>query len=164
MFFGLIGEENISKVNANLLVYNPATWAEWTKGTGVTGDITGLELTSTVSVYVNASMANLNTKINTKHGVLYNVVSKDIVSNLNLTKICGADAVMPSIIGNNKYVFASTSNTILVKTFQVFIYEASSGLKIKLKDIRLFELPVGSQIESDFNTMTADQLNIKYPF
>src|SRR5690606_9978384 len=33
-----------------------------------------------------------------------------------------------------------------------------------IKDIRIFELPAGSEIENDFETMTADELAIKYPF
>jgi hypothetical protein len=38
------------------------------------------------------------------------------------------------------------------------------GLKIKFKDIRMYELPVGSQIAIDFANDTADVLNAKYPF
>jgi hypothetical protein len=38
------------------------------------------------------------------------------------------------------------------------------GLNVKIADIRIFELPSGSQIESDFTNLTADQLAVKYPF
>ena len=47
----------------------------------------------------------------------------------------------------------------------MFIESASvtSG-KVNFKDVRIFELPTGSQIESDFTNLTADQLNTLYPF
>ena len=36
--------------------------------------------------------------------------------------------------------------------------------RFELKDFRIFELPVGSQIEQDFESMSVDELAVKYPY
>jgi hypothetical protein len=71
--------------------------------------------------------------------------------------------VFSSILGNNKIVITS-SVTILHNVLSIYCQPDTAGNKIKLKSIRLFVLSVGSQIALDFANLTADQLNIKYPF
>ena len=48
----------------------------------------------------------------------------------------------------------------------VYIFHRQTQLELvqKIEKFRIFELPTGSQIESDFNTKTADELAILYPF
>jgi hypothetical protein len=150
----------------SLVAYTPSTWAEWTKDTGVIGDSTGLEWTADGTNFKNG-MINATLKSTTKYGVLYNVVSSTLVGNMTMRTWSGNQLVGQSIsktIGNNKLTFTTPSGMTDDKIGFYSINTEPSGNKIKLKDIRVFELPVGSQIESDFNTLTVDQLAAKYLF
>ena len=66
-------------------------------------------------------------------------------------------------VGNKKLVFTTKENISINKLFQLFQRSQSSG-EIAFQDIRLFELPAGSEIENDFNTLSADELAQKYPY
>lgn len=151
----------------NELNYNPSTWSEWIKPTGVIGDSTGFEITANGSSYVITSIPT-NLKTSTKYGYLVNVVSNTIstLSKFNMANSRTSTNIwnLGTLLGNQKFIDtskASISNNSLV--FAADPTEAN-GNKIKLKDIRVFELPTGSQIESDFTNLTADQLNLKYPY
>ena len=67
-------------------------------------------------------------------------------------------------VGNKKVVI-NTNSTITINKLRFHTaWSNPAGSKLKLRDIRMFELPAGSQIEADFNTMTADQLAAAYPY
>ncbi len=69
---------------------------------------------------------------------------------------------MGNTVGNKKLVFTTKEN-ISDKSFQLLQFSQSSG-EIAFQDIRLFELPPSSEIEADFETLTADELAQKYPY
>lgn len=147
----------------NELAYNPSTWAEWTKSADVTTDATGVEFT--LGGYV-AITKECVIKANTKYCLLLHVVSNAMeANNIVTTSITGYSIIIASkgTIGDVKVVVTSSSTNN--DKFEIKRYEeVDDGLKIKMKDIRLYECPVGSQIAWDADNLTADQLNAKYPF
>lgn len=146
----------------NEVVYNTDTWAEWSKS-GAICDATGAEITSN-GVDWKSITAPTSIKLSTKYGFLCYVVSS------SLTQIFrgGGDTALPpftigSTVGNQKAVVTSKA---VITTNSLIIYPNNTepaNNKIKIRDIRVFELPTGSQIESDFANLTADQLAVKYP-
>lgn len=157
--------DRVNTYPENMVKYNPVTWSEWTKILGATTDSTGLTLTADGT---NAMIAytNTNLKVSTKYGILYNVVSSTVdASTFAITSGTGAfsatNLTTPSV-GNNKHV-ATTPSSIANNLHKIVLTPQTTGKAIKTKDFRIFELPTGSQIESDFTNLTADQLAIKYP-
>ena len=148
----------------NELVYNPGTWAEWTK-TNAVGDSSGLELT--VFNELTDAYILTNLKANTKYGILLNVVLNELTFTF-ITEL-GAFQVnqllVPAGATGNKKVVLTTLSNITNNRFYIKRSELESApKKIKLKDISVFELPAGSEIEADFTNLTADQLAVKYPW
>jgi len=149
----------------NELDYTYATYAEWTK-VGAVGDSTGLAITCSATTAASALISTV-VKASTKYGLLFNIVSnalsaQKIQIDNNLT---GAliDVITTGITGNKK-VTLTTQATITIN--QLKLLQDALGdntLVVKIKDLCLFELPTGSEIESDFTNMTADQLTLKYP-
>ena len=151
----------------NELNYNRDTWAEWTKTTGVTGDSTGLELVADNTNEKRSTIAT-NLKGSTKYGILFNVQNNTLaVVNLNAySSLTGSSFTIANkgITGNAK-VIITTQTTIATNNLTIYISSSEpTGNKIKIRDIRLFELPAGSEIEADFETLTADELAQKYPY
>lgn len=155
----------------NELNYNPNTWAEWVVPTedipNITKDSTGITFTSPNNEVIYAALS-ANIKVSTKYGFLFNVVS---VNAPTCPILFGggsegskqfAGTSIPKVVGNNKLIVTSYAN--LGKNTYIQMSPGSPGETVKLKDIRVYELPAGSQIETDFNTLTADQLAVKYPF
>lgn len=165
-FYGykMCHSDGVSPYQVSEVPYNSTTWAEWTKSSGVVGDSSGLEITASNPSYQTTTLPT-NCKVSTKYGVLYNVVSNTFINTLITTGGAFSYVAIPSGLGNNKVILTSiasiTSNYFGV---QNGVNTEPTGNKIKLKDIRLFELPTGSQIETDFNTLTADQITAKYMF
>lgn len=146
--------------------YTPSTWAEWTKPVSITGDATGMEITLTGNSYDFASIPTA-IKPSTKYGVLVVGVSGDYLNTVGLDSnaTCFSTALTwQHGVGNKKIVATSkatiTANYLAFGNFALGV----NGQKAKIKDIRIFELPVGSQIEADFTNLTADQLAAKYTF
>jgi len=165
MFFGLIGEKTPSKP-ANLLSYNPITWIEWitSPANKFTADISGLEITATNGSNEFAYLVS-NFAPNLNYGLLYNTVSSNITGSWAISSTSAFNSLtLENIIGNKKVIL--TSKSIITDNTIRFILGSnnSTSTKIKIKNIRVFYLPVGSQILSDFNTLTPDQLDIKYPY
>jgi hypothetical protein len=150
----------------NELNYNRDTWAEWEKFTGV--QIVNGELEYTTHDSDN-KIAVLPTKLknNTTYGLLLNIpyseiTNKNMIFGNNLTGKYEIFFGPPYAIGNKKHIFTTT--TIADNTLKLYMASVGSNGKVRIKDIRIFELPTGSEIENDFNTMTADQLAQKYPY
>ncbi|HOD02925.1 MAG TPA: hypothetical protein PKN28_06320, partial [Clostridiales bacterium] len=146
--------------------YNPTTWEEWEKATGTVADNTGIELTADGTN--NWNLVNTNMKPLTKYGLLMNIVENTLED-----AGCYSPAYVttaPTIVantgetGNKKVVFTSRDSISTNKYGFKPGQSAAIGGKIKLRDIRIYELPSGSQIEADFTNLTADELAIKYPF
>jgi hypothetical protein len=154
-----------AKQLVNEVAYDPATCAEWTiMGTGTTKGSSGIHLVEQSST----EYANINTvcKISTKYGILYNVTACTLDNEFDLSSssMMGVTTALPKNIGNNKAII-TTPSTISNNYFRVVCHSANTeGTYIDFKDVRLIELPTNSEIEKDFNTMTADQLAAKYPF
>jgi hypothetical protein len=148
----------------NELVYNPVTWDNWTSNGTVTKDATGIEVTavngSTIYIQINTAAKN-----STKYGILYEVVSKTLDSYIyGSASITSSSFPADSVIGPNKAVI-TTRDAIVNNYLRISTSDAcTTGTKIKFKDFRMFELPPGSQVEWDFENLTASQLNLKYPF
>lgn len=165
--FNFTAVTNTATTPITQVKYNPLDWAQWNiPAVGVTRDNTGLELTADSSIarysYILSSF-----KPSTKYGLLYNVVNSNINGNLSIDLnywVFDANGNLGKTVGNQKFVATSKSSITGNNALYVAVStNNTAGLKIKLKDIRVFELPVGSQIESDFTNLTADQLNTLYP-
>ena len=149
--------------------YTPATWAEWTASDPlyVTKSPDGIEWTSNATY--NDVKQTVAMKPSTKYGVLFNVVSTTCTLPLMFAggeNVCfGNKGVDIGIMtqGNKKWVGTTIATTANLFGFTIKMGEPA-GNKIKLKDIRIFELPAGSQIEADFTNLTADELSAKYTF
>lgn len=163
------GEGGLKSVfNGNTLknetTYNRDTWAEWTKSSGVVGNASGLILTATNGVAVRADLST-QLKNNTKYGLIYNIVLSDL-SSLFIFEgyYTGSQTFLSKNVGSNIHVF-TTQSTIISNKFRIQTgINNTTGTTIKIKDIRIFELPAGSQIETDFTNLTADQLAARYPY
>ena len=147
------------------LMYNRETWAEWAFASA-TGDATGISLNCVSSSGI-APYARLNTKakVSTKYGILLNIPSNAMTGTtfyLQMADI-STTAFGASETGDKKYIL-TIGGTITNNRITIGANNANGNGVIKIKDIRVFELPAGSQIESDFNTLTADQLAVKYPY
>lgn len=150
----------------NELNYNNVTWDEWTK-TGAVGDATGIVMTADGISYRSIKLST-SFKAATKYGLLYSVLSSNIATYFILEPTSSAVPYtkISKEVGNAKATFTtpSTINTNMLK-MALELNTEPSGNKIKLApNIRIFELPTGSTIESDFTNLTADQLAIKYPY
>ena len=145
--------------------YNPNTWDGWGRSSQVTYDSTGVTLTTNGVDWIQAPFST-NAKPSTKYGILYNIVSRTSPTGIMLGGVAGYAFVGTTLTnnnGNNKAIM-TTPSTI---THNVIIFQATrteNNTNVKLSGIRLFELPAGSQIEADFNNLTADELNAKYTF
>ena len=138
---------------------------------GVTGDNTGLEFIFSASVNPYARL-NMAFKGSTKYGILVTIISNTLsLSRLqigsNLTGLF-VNLVNGGVTGNVKTII-TTQAAITNKWLQFNQGPlGDDGLKVKIKDIRAFELPTGSQIETDFANATTqaqiDALCQKYPY
>ncbi|ANW97728.1 hypothetical protein CSTERTH_01115 [Thermoclostridium stercorarium subsp. thermolacticum DSM 2910] len=147
----------------NEINYTPDTWEEWTQlGTGV--------IQNGFLVYDNNSASQypriqVNLRSNTKYGILLNVRENTKTAYISVYATGAFPspmAISPSTIGNFKFI-ATTREDLSSANFWQADIPSGSG-KIAFGDIRVFELPSGSEIESDFTNLTADQLAIKYPY
>ncbi|WP_214659095.1 hypothetical protein [Candidatus Formimonas warabiya] len=146
--------------------YTPSTWVEWSKSSGVVADLTGLTIPADLSVDKEIVLG-VHMKPNTKYGLLYVLVSNSLAScssrlySLTDSAVYLIDSASP--LGNRKNTFTTSASLSSNGNFRWRVNSGGSG-EIKIKDIRVFELPSGSEIETDFTNLTADQLAIKYPF
>jgi hypothetical protein len=145
--------------------YTPSTWAEWgfVPYTGsYTADSTGATLIGG-SGRGPVMMKSATVKASTKYGFLYNVVSSTLAAGSFFGTSTEFNwATLPKVVGNNSGV--RTSVAAGGSSFNLYNQTDSDTGSIKLKDIRVFELPAGSAIEADFTNLTADQLAAKYTF
>lgn len=149
----------------NELVYNPITWVGWSLGANVVGDSTGLELIAINGSFVDA-IINTTLKSSTKYGLLYKVVSSTLAGNFSTNDYHSAFPAsgLSKTVGYNKSIITTIAN-ITYNKLDVYISSGeTTGNKIKITEVRLFELPTGSQIETDFTNLTAAQLNGIYPY
>lgn len=156
---------NYTTLLNNEVKYNPYTWVEWTvAGAGSTKGADGVHLVAAGSTDKCEMVTAF--KNNTKYGILVNVLA----TTLNSTFIIGATGAptvtgtIPQTIGNNKLVFTTLNPITTNRVTFSCAGTNTDGTYIDFKDIRIFELPTGSQIEADFTNLTADQLNTKYPY
>lgn len=161
---------SIGTVLKNETSYNATTWAEWTKSSGVVGDASGLEFTADGSATKTANLPNTGFKPSTKYGILYYVVNNTVsAGGFGFDANVFNYATLTQTVGNNKKVLTSNAS---IPTNRCYLYTQvptePNGNKIKIKDIRIFELPPNSEIEADFTNATTqpqiDALCAKYPW
>lgn len=157
--------EEVEETIVNELAYNPVTWEEWILDEGVSGDETGLEFTAPGGTAIGATLLT-SVKESANYGLLYEVVS-GTGENLGVSST-GAFAVSGKILSSSiglRKDSLPTNATIVDNQFRIFLGSSNSaGTKLKVKDLRLFELPEGSEIANDFATLSASALDEKYPF
>jgi hypothetical protein len=150
----------------NEIVYTPATWSEWAGKTAACSVVNGFLAIENNASDVNISL-NTNLKLSTKYGILYNVRTNTRTAT---TQVIGSNSSYPlrtyqninaGVTGNFKSVQVSAGSMVSNKFYS---YISVNSGKFEYGNIRVFELPTGSQIEADFDTLTADQLNALYPF
>ena len=150
------------------LLYNRETWAEWSKGVGITGDAGGLKYTTNGSAQ-SAHIYTPPVKGNTKYLLLLNCSKNQLViaGLRGLSYYTGSyivNIVPMGSTGNFKVVF-TTQSIISSNALDLSIGSGlPSGLELILNSVRLFECPAGSTISTDADTLTADQLAVKYPY
>ena len=155
--------EYASAAISNLGVYTPATWAEWTSkpaGYTIVSDFINIPTLTESNMYLPVTLSN-----STKYGILYTV-------NLNTKSTAylyatAAGLPFPTNIAigavatptNYKNVQTTISNITIPR---LKTYSGSGAGVLEFGNVRIFRLPAGSVIESDFNTLTADELVAKY--
>lgn len=156
-------------VSATKTRYNSQDWAQWTKTASAGSSIVANSSGITLNVYDAYTAITISTacKVSTKYGFLLNVPSNnltyDLINDSSNAFTAGSIMVPIGFTGMRKIVLTSLATIATnIITFKRNNNEASLK-SITLKDIRLFELPTGSQIETDFTNLTADELNILYP-
>lgn len=133
--------------------YNPTTWAEWTKEGVNSGDSTGLTFNNNAGCNINASF-----KPSVKYGILVELI------NGTVTMGGGGPAFPFGLVADGKLTVIGKNKIIHTTPSSFTTNKFTSWGAGKIKDIRVFELPAGSQIETDFTNLTADQLAAKYTF
>lgn len=146
--------------------YNPVTWVEWTNRTLVSVDSSGATFTGDGTDYPCFRIST-SLKTSTKYGLLLNVVTNELTAPAVLkvsANLTGSQKTIAAagVTGNCATTF-TTSSSIANNFFQLEMGIVPTGKIVKISDIRLYELPTGSQIESDFTNLTADQLYLVYP-
>lgn len=145
----------------NELNYNRETWAQWVVlSSGIIKDSSGISISEgSKYVYIPTKVKPL-----TKYGLLYNIVENSITEGgiRGSNYLTGSYITLSSNLGNNTKTFI-THEVIDLNRFGIETTSTTVG-SIKIKDFRLFELPTGSEIEADFETLTADELAQKYPY
>jgi hypothetical protein len=153
----------------NELVYNRDTWDEWSNALGgITKSSAGITITFSDAAYRYTSLSVPDIKSTTKYGILYSIKA----NTLSAKKVVGLyeltndfiDMVISGETGNKKL----TITTMADITSKIFVIQQNglgdADLSVLFDAFRMFELPAGSQIETDFANFTADQLDAKYPF
>lgn len=159
------GWNQVPYIKNSLLQYTPSTWAEWTsKGVGTV-------VNNFLSYNNNGSteQASLvfNPKVSTKYGMLFKIqnntrsISSTIYASNANTPFDTDVNVASGFNGYSKAVLV-TRSSFTQTTWRLFIV-ANIG-RVDFGEVRCFELPAGSQIETDFTSLTADELNAKYLF
>lgn len=148
--------------------YTPSTWAEWGSKNNVT--IVGNSIVADNNITAGSFAMLTNIKPSTKYGFLASITvntrsTYTLLSAVNLDgrAFAGGTAfsVASGFVGKSKNISISAS-AITNNAVRAFI-PVDTG-RIEISEYHIYELPAGSQIESDFNTMTADQLAAKYTF
>ena len=143
--------------------YNPVTWAEWILSRTT---MSNNELVFTPDGIRNR-YATYNTSLKplTKYGVLLNVTQKgSSYFEIDFGTALGAGGFYKNLSLENNKIIGTTPAVISNNSFMVYQAMFPIGQICKTKDIRVFELPTGSQIEADFTNLTADELSAKYTF
>ena len=152
----------------NMLVYTASSWVEWTYNALVTAGAAGMEFTigdAWCSATIPAGLS-----VNTNYGILYEIVSNSLstlglMTNSDLFTSAWFKLVDVSQAAGYHKLTKTSKSSITTNVFRILQSgSGSDGTKAKIKDIRIFELPVGSQIATDFANDTAATLNTKYPF
>lgn len=152
----------------NLIKYDKNTWIEWSTSANVIKDLGGMLLILDMG-WVVADIP-VNGKPNTKYGLLVDCTYNNLVTNKLYLGDGGINPqpwyilFQPGVTGLKKYVF-TTNQTIAGNKLRLQNSEQTEDdVYINIRNFRLFELPAGSEIENDFNVMTAAALDVKYPF
>ncbi len=152
--------------NANLIRYSPLDYKQWSTANTVILNSTGVELTTDGVLYQQAYIP-FTWKTTTKYAILYDVVSTTLTSPMVMSggagEVLSINTSIPNVVGSNKYVFTS-QGTISIFNIKFMTQPTNAnGLKIKFKNMRLFELTSNPTMDADFTNLTATELNSLYP-
>lgn len=140
--------------------YNPVTWAEWTLLDASVIENTKLKMVRT-TIITGQALVPTAIKPSTNYGLLLNVASITGGFIQTSSGAFSSDVNITSSTGNKKNILASLS-TITLNDFKLKL--SNNSTEAVISNIRLYELPPGSQIEADFTNLTANQLNDLYPW
>ena len=151
--------------------YTPSTWAEWAYISTKGGSIVGNSLTVANASAAYGATIGCTIKPSTKYGFLVHVQNNTRTATFFLSAggprsdmraFSASDfAISAGTVGNVKTIITSAS---VISQNVIFMYAVSNSGSITVDSYRIFELPSGSQIETDFTNLTADQLAAKYTF
>lgn len=134
-----------------------------TDGWNYINDVTYIDNQITLNGYAAAaSLHRHDLKINTNYGLLLDREVNVLTHNLLLVIIDQPTKIIASptgVEGPYKTIIQSGSG---LDRIRLATTQPETGY-IVLKDIRLFELPEGTLIAEDFNNLSAEELNLKYP-
>lgn len=154
------------KLYRNELEYTPATWAEW-QGKGTANIINGY-----LNVENQVGTLSLSTpttvKPSTKYGILFRVRENTRTTNAIIVSGSGGAYPFPTTVVVNAGAtgsFKSVQTTNAYTTNADFRPSIVKDVgRLQFGDVRVIELPAGSKVEQDFATLSADLLNVMYPW
>ena len=153
----------------NEAIYDPTGWVEWTDYCGVV--VTASSLAFTFGSEWGDTFARIITSLkpNTNYGFLLSVSGNTMTSGVTLITASSsafgqANIVTPGQSGNIKLTLTTLASISNNRIYLSYSTNTHPGETVTVSQIRVFELPVGSDLETDYATLTADQLNTKYPF
>lgn len=148
--------------------YDRDTWSGWISNMSTwTKSRNGLVLPATNGSWTYIQFPTA-IKPNVKYGLLINVVSNTLTTGVTIdpNAFIAPVASMAQIAGGETGIIKRTFTSIAnIATNALRIVEGlndTTGNAITLKDVRLFELPLGSQIDEDFSDLLPAELDTKY--
>jgi len=154
----------------NLAVYNPDTWEEWKFESSSVTEIVNSKLVFNGQSTSKTAELNVQFKESTKYGFLIKSESNTISEwnglriGSNLTGTTLYRIVLPEFNGISKYVLTTQAEiSSFPNTLRLSLAVTAASGSLTVSQLRIFELPTGSQIDADFTNLTAVQLDAKYP-
>lgn len=164
-FYGwqMCHEDGRSPYYKNEVAYD-STWTGWNTGSA--------EKDGTYLIVENAASSmmlsrQISLKPSTKYGILVHVTDNTSVKLsypfLGMGSFPESDSINLQPGDTGLFKLVATTNSAITDNAIYAYFPADNG-RVSFGNYRVFELSTESQIEQDFASLTADQLNTKYPF
>lgn len=154
------------KLYQNEVEYTRETWQEWNGKGAATIDSGFLKIENSATT-INLSVPT-KVKPKTKYGILFSV--RENTRESNAIPVAGSGGAYPfptpvSVSAGLSGYFKSVQTTNDFTTGSDFRSAITADVgKFVFGDLRIIELPSGSKVEQDFNTLSASLLNRMYPW